>query len=385
MSGKHRYLKGKHRAYNPHLLPALGAVGIGAAVTATTIVAATGAHADPGSGWDQIAACESSGNWAIHTGSFEGGLQFSPSTWIANGGGQFAAHAYQATREQQIAVARRVLATQGIGAWPVCGKRASTGSLAGPTAVAASSKPAVAAVPATPRHAAPEPTQPQPKTNPLPALPAYTGPTTSYTVAVDDTLTQIAEAHQIADWQQIVAANLGALTDPDQIQVGQQLKLPVPAESAVVPLGQPQPVKLAVPPVELKAFAAPVVAATAKTAPTVKVEGTSGGIAARAVAAALGKQGLMYEALDCSALIQTAYRAAGITLPRVAAAQASAGRAVSVKDLRPGDLLFFYSPISHVAMYIGNGKIVQSSESGKPIAVRAMYLNGLAGARRIVG
>lgn len=385
MSGKHRYLKGKHRAYNPHLLPALGAVGIGAAVTATTIVAATGAHADPGSGWDQIAACESSGNWAIHTGSFEGGLQFSPSTWIANGGGQYAAHAYQATKEQQIAVARRVLATQGIGAWPVCGKHASTSSLAGPTAVAAPSKPAVVPAPAAPRHAAPEPTQPQPKTNPLPALPAYTGPTTSYMVAADDTLTQIAEAHQIADWQRIVAANLGALTDPDQIQVGQQLKLPAPVEPAVVPLGQPQPVKLTVPPVELKAFAEPVAAATVKAAPTVKVEGTSGGIAARAVAAALGKQGTMYSAMDCSALVQYAFRTAGVSLPRVAAAQATMGRPVSVSQLRAGDVLTYYSPVSHVAIYIGGNKIVESSQPGKPIAVRSMYLNGFAGARRIVG
>lgn len=68
--------------------------------------------------------CESSGNWSINTGNgYHGGLQFAPSTWTGHGGGEFAPSADQATREQQIIVAERVLATQGIGAWPVCGKR----------------------------------------------------------------------------------------------------------------------------------------------------------------------------------------------------------------------------------------------------------------------
>jgi cell wall-associated NlpC family hydrolase len=138
-------------------------------------------------------------------------------------------------------------------------------------------------------------------------------------------------------------------------------------------------VKFSSPGPVLKAFTAPAQPAT------VTAQGTSGGVAARAVTAALSKRGVMYEQLDCSALIQGAYRAAGVTLPRVAAAQATMGRPVSLKDLRPGDLLFFYAPISHVVMYLGDNKIVQSSESGKPIAVRAMYLNGFAGARRIVG
>lgn len=71
--------------------------------------------------WDQLAQCESGGNWGINTGNgFQGGLQFSPSTWSGYGGGEFAATANQATREQQIIVAERVLAGQGWGAWPSC-------------------------------------------------------------------------------------------------------------------------------------------------------------------------------------------------------------------------------------------------------------------------
>lgn len=75
-----------------------------------------------GVNWSAIAACESGGNWSTNTGNgFYGGLQFTQQTWLANGGGQYAPTADQASASQQIAVAQRVLATQGIGAWPVCG------------------------------------------------------------------------------------------------------------------------------------------------------------------------------------------------------------------------------------------------------------------------
>ncbi|TNC29760.1 resuscitation-promoting factor [Amycolatopsis alkalitolerans] len=75
--------------------------------------------------WDRLAQCESTGNWAANTGNgFEGGLQFTNSTWLAYGGGAYAQHAYQASREQQIVIAQRVQAGQGWGAWPVCSKKA---------------------------------------------------------------------------------------------------------------------------------------------------------------------------------------------------------------------------------------------------------------------
>jgi hypothetical protein len=71
--------------------------------------------------WDAIASCESGGNWAISTGNgYAGGLQFTPSTWHANGGW---GSANGASRDEQIRVAENVLHSQGIGAWPVCGRR----------------------------------------------------------------------------------------------------------------------------------------------------------------------------------------------------------------------------------------------------------------------
>lgn len=71
--------------------------------------------------WDAVAACESGGNWHIATGNgYYGGLQFTLGTWRSNGGAGMPNHA---SREEQIRVAENVLRNQGIGAWPVCGRR----------------------------------------------------------------------------------------------------------------------------------------------------------------------------------------------------------------------------------------------------------------------
>jgi LysM repeat protein len=82
----------------------------------------SGGSSAGGVNWNAIAACESGGNWSTNSGNgFSGGLQFTQGTWDAYGGGQYASSAAGASRSQQIAVAQRVLAGQGIGAWPVCG------------------------------------------------------------------------------------------------------------------------------------------------------------------------------------------------------------------------------------------------------------------------
>ncbi len=95
----------------PHsrLLPAGSAQG--------TSGAPSRGHAD----WDAIAYCESHGQWNINSGTFWGGLQFAHSTWFAFGGGRFSGVGwFPYSREQQISVAERVLASEGPGAWPVC-------------------------------------------------------------------------------------------------------------------------------------------------------------------------------------------------------------------------------------------------------------------------
>ncbi|MCV7300921.1 transglycosylase family protein [Mycobacterium barrassiae] len=122
MSGRHR--KPTASAVNVAKVAFTGAViGTGGLALAGQANAATDGE------WDQVARCESGGNWAINTGNgYHGGLQFSPSTWSSNGGGEFAPAAYLASKEEQIVVAERVLAGQGKGAWPSCG-----GPLSGPT------------------------------------------------------------------------------------------------------------------------------------------------------------------------------------------------------------------------------------------------------------
>lgn len=115
MSGRHR--KTPSSAVNVAKIAFTGAVlGTGGLALAGHASAATDGE------WDRVAGCESGGNWAINTGNgYQGGLQFSPGTWSGHGGGEYAPAAHLATKDEQIAVAERVLATQGRGAWPVCG------------------------------------------------------------------------------------------------------------------------------------------------------------------------------------------------------------------------------------------------------------------------
>ncbi|MVU81160.1 resuscitation-promoting factor [Nocardia sp. ET3-3] len=97
--------------------------------------------------WDGVAQCESGGNWGINTGNgYYGGLQFTQSTWAANGGTGSPANA---SKGEQIRVAENVLATQGAGAWPVCGKYLRYGAST-PEPEAAPEPEAPAAAPAAP-------------------------------------------------------------------------------------------------------------------------------------------------------------------------------------------------------------------------------------------
>lgn len=98
---------------------ALGVAALTGALAAVPFAVGATASAQ-GNNWDAVAQCESGGNWSINTGNgYYGGLQFSHSTWQANGG---SGYAHNASRSEQIRVAENVLATQGAGAWPVCGQ-----------------------------------------------------------------------------------------------------------------------------------------------------------------------------------------------------------------------------------------------------------------------
>ena len=115
------------------------------------------------------------------------------------------------------------------------------------------------------------------------------------------------------------------------------------------------------------------------------------GAAATAIHYAMAQVGKAYvygaagpNAFDCSGLMMMAWAQAGISLPHSSSAQYGVGRHVASGDLQPGDLVFYYSPISHVAMYIGNGLIVEAANPGAGIRVSPVFSMPYAGATRLL-
>lgn len=180
MAGRHRKIEAPSSRSTAIRIAVTGAVLGG---SGGMLAAHAGAATDRE--WDLVSYCESGGNWSINTGNgYQGGLQFAPATWSAYGGGQFAPEAQRATKEQQIAVAERVLAGEGRGAWPVCGGPLSA---AAPRDVA-SAAPVAEPVVATVREAAAttEGTTPTPDAAPVvvaPQPPDVPGPSEHVEVA----------------------------------------------------------------------------------------------------------------------------------------------------------------------------------------------------------
>ncbi|MFG3346770.1 NlpC/P60 family protein [Streptomyces sp. NPDC048018] len=112
--------------------------------------------------------------------------------------------------------------------------------------------------------------------------------------------------------------------------------------------------------------------------------------AAEAIAYARAQLGKPYvwgatgpSAFDCSGLTQASWRAAGVSLPRTTYTQINAGRRVSRSELAPGDLVFFYSGISHVGLYIGGGQMIHAPRPGAPVRIAPIDEMPFAGATRV--
>ncbi|MEU6364707.1 NlpC/P60 family protein [Streptomyces sp. NPDC046931] len=115
------------------------------------------------------------------------------------------------------------------------------------------------------------------------------------------------------------------------------------------------------------------------------------GRAAAAVAYAYGKLGSPYvwgatgpDAFDCSGLVQAAYHSAGVSLPRTTYAQIGAGRRIPRSALLPGDLVFFYSGVSHVGIYVGHGQMIHAPNPSAPVRLAPIDEMPFAGATRVV-
>ncbi|WP_290061560.1 transglycosylase family protein [Amycolatopsis solani] len=206
--------RGKHRKMSAATRTVARVAIAGIAVGAPLAIAATPASA---TNWDAIAQCESGGNWSINTGNgYYGGLQFTQSTWKAYGG---TGNAQNASREQQIAVAERVLQGQGIGAWPVCGKKGG-----------GSSAPKASAKTNTTKKVTPKKSTTAPKAAAAPkAAPAVSGvsssnPAGDYTVVAGDTLSKIAKQFNVqGGYAKLQDLNAKYIPNADLILVGQKI------------------------------------------------------------------------------------------------------------------------------------------------------------------
>lgn len=235
----------RHTGHHHRVEPSrVAAAAVSASVVVATMATIPGIALadDDGTNWAAIAACESGGNprASDSSGQHIGMYQFTRSTWRSNGG---RGDPRDASPAEQTRVARNVQHSQGMGAWPVCGRHAWDGTRPRPFVARSTSS--------APRHAAPdvlvkhEKNTPRPHYQPAPPAvtpPADTAPTqpdavtlladtpSSYTVQNGDTLWDIAAAHHLENtgttpaWRRISDAN--HLDNPDLIHPGQVLQLP---------------------------------------------------------------------------------------------------------------------------------------------------------------
>lgn len=225
-----------------------GTAALAAFAVAGGAVAVAAVPASAASTWDKLAQCESSGNWSINTGNgYQGGLQFSQSTWKAYGG---TGQASQASKAEQIRVATKVQQSQGWGAWPACSaklglsgaptgtpkaqvkKKTTVKKQAAPkkqyTQQATPKKQATTQLKSVERTAVQTPTAKH--VAPAAKAPVYNVKATdsgkNYTVKSGDTLFKIAQDLGLNDWRALFSLNSDTLSNPDLIYVGQTLNVP---------------------------------------------------------------------------------------------------------------------------------------------------------------
>ncbi|MER6560944.1 transglycosylase family protein [Streptomyces sp. NPDC001027] len=235
-------VRGRHRRYQPNRINRASlTVTAGGAGMAIPLMGAATAQAADADTWDKVAACESTNDWDINSGNgYYGGLQFTQSTWEAYGGTRYAPRADLATRDQQIAVAEKVLDGQGPGAWPACSVRAglSRGGDApdvhpngsGKTAAKSGKSDKSGTSRATGATGAKKSgtsrtslDDVRPQSTPQ----SRAGTAEMYTVVRGDTLSGIADDEDVrGGWQGLYAANRTVIgADPDLILPGQRLSL----------------------------------------------------------------------------------------------------------------------------------------------------------------
>lgn len=309
-----------------------------------TVVSAPPAQAAPVSAWDRIATCESTNRWHLTEAQSDadssGGLQIQTRTWNDYGGQKYAPTAGQATKQQQIEIAEKILGGQGPGAW-VC--NAMTGyplSSSGPNSSYLKGG-----------------VKPYPSGTATPPKTPSTGGT--YTVRAGDSLFLIAKA-ELGDgekWPSIYNLNKAVVgSDPDLILPGQKLK--IPGAATKTPPSAPQ--------------------TTSKGAGVVAFMKSHIGDSFT-----LGANGP--SVWDCSGLTSAAYRRFGVELPRLSQQQSLKGTPVALSAAQPGDLLYWGAPGSahHVAVYIGGGRFIGAQNPASGVVEHPLSYSQPTGARRL--
>jgi LysM repeat protein len=168
--------------------------------------------------WDKVASCESGGRWNINThNGYYGGLQFSSRTWKGFGGKKYASNAHKATKGEQIAIARRVLAGQGPKAWSSCGRKAKLTKKNG--------KANKKATPAT-NPGAKKASKPASKPAKKPTATPVSSTSKTVRVKSGDTLAKIAKRNHVdGGWRGLWELNKKTVKNPNNISVGQVLKI----------------------------------------------------------------------------------------------------------------------------------------------------------------
>ncbi|MFF9065591.1 transglycosylase family protein [Streptomyces sp. NPDC014891] len=226
-------VRGRHRRHQPSRINRASlTVTVGGAGMALPLIGAGTAHAASLDVWEKVAACESTSTWHINTGNgYFGGLQFSQSTWEAYGGTHYAPRADLASKDQQIAVAERVLKGQGPGAWPSCGP--SSGLARGGDAPDAAPATAKASRGGNAPVAAGLPGQRALSERPARNVGPTAVPTVRemYTVTPGDSLSKIAREERVpGGWKRLYDTNRPVVgDDPDLIHPGQRLTLRIAA------------------------------------------------------------------------------------------------------------------------------------------------------------
>ncbi|MFD8231380.1 transglycosylase family protein [Streptomyces sp. NPDC059696] len=229
-------VRGRHRRYQPNRINRASlTVTAGGAGMALPFMGTGAAEAADMDTWNKVAACESTSNWSINSGNgFYGGLQFTQSTWEAYGGRAYAARADLATKDQQIAVAEKVLDGQGPGAWPVCSARAGLTRGGG--------EPDIRPATGHTKHRDTKKTSIE-EVRPQSTPQSRAGSAEMYTVVRGDTLSGIADDQDVrGGWRGLYAANRSAIgSDPDLIVPGQRLALRGEGATRTRPAHKPSP------------------------------------------------------------------------------------------------------------------------------------------------